>query len=408
MSIGDPRGYYATIEPCADFAAVGGLDHFHRLPDDWFIVISDIRDSTPAISAGRYKDVNMMGAACIVAALNAVSDFEIPFVFGGDGATMALPRSHLPTILEALQRTRALAARELDFEMRVGAVAVAELRKRGEDVLLAKLRISPNNFLAMFAGGGVEMADQLIKGDADGTAGFSIPARAEGSPDLEGLSCRWEPLNSTRGRMVSLLLRGNSKDLSACAEIYREALAGIREIMSADPLKGKPARAANMRFRWPPRGLAIEAGLTRGGETRLRRLAKLSLQSLIQWVLERFDLSAGGYDAPVYREEMRANTDYQRFDGTLRIIVDCSDSELQRITDLLDRMHRTNQVLYGLHVADSALMTCVLLNLTEGRHLHFVDGADGGFALAAKALKAQKRALVEAQQLSPNEGRRVG
>src|SRR3954465_9181956 len=115
MSIGNPRGFYAPIEPCADFDAVGSLEHFHRLPDDWLIVISDIRDSTPAISAGRYKDVNMIGAACIVAALNAVSDFEIPFVFGGDGATLALPQSLLPTILKALQRTRALAARELDF-----------------------------------------------------------------------------------------------------------------------------------------------------------------------------------------------------------------------------------------------------------------------------------------------------
>jgi hypothetical protein len=408
MSTGNPRGFYAAIEPCADFAAVGGLEHFHRLPDDWFVVISDIRDSTPAISAGRYKDVNMIGAACIVAALNAVPDFEIPFVFGGDGATLALPQSLLPTILETLQRTRALAARELNFEMRVGAVAVAELRNRGEDVLLAKLCISPNNFLAMFAGGGVELADQLIKQDVDSTAGFSIPARAGGFPDLEGLSCRWEPLNSTRGRMASLLIRGNSKDLSACAAIYREALSGIREIMSADPLNGKPARAANMRFRWPPRGLAIEANLTRGGGTRLRRLAKLGLQSLIQWVLERCDLSAGGYNAPVYREELRANTDHQRFDGTLRIILDCSESELRQVTDLLDRMYRAGKVFYGLHVADSALMTCVLLNLTGGRHLHFVDGANGGFALAAKALKAQKIAPVQAQQVLPDEGRRVG
>jgi hypothetical protein len=408
MSIGNPRGFYAAIESCAEFAAVGSLEHFHRLPDDWFIVISDIRDSTPAISAGRYKDVNMMGAGCIVAALNAAPGFEIPFVFGGDGATLAVPQALLPTILEALQRTRALAAQEMNFEMRVGAVAVAELRNRGEDVLLAKLCISPNNFLAMFAGGGVELADQLIKADRDGRAGFSISERTGGNPDLEGLSCRWEPLNSTRGRMVSLLMRGNSKDLSACAALYREVLAGIREIMANDPLSGKPARAANMRFRWPPRGLAMEAGLTRGEETRLRRIAKLGLQSLIQWVLERFDLSAGGYNAPVYREELRANTDYQRFDGTLRIILDCSELELQRVTDMLDRLHRAGKLFYGLHIADSALMTCVLLSLTEGRHLHFVDGANGGFALAAKALKAQKLTPVEAQHATPLAERRVG
>lgn len=392
MSSNRHRGFYADIEPCDSFEAVGGLDHFHRLPDDWFIVISDIRNSTPAIEAGRYKDVNMIGAACIMAALNAVSDFDIPFVFGGDGATLAIPGSLLPRIKETLQRTQALAAAELKFELRVGVVSVSDLRERGEDVLLAKLRVGENNFLAMFAGGGVELADRLIKADSDGAAGYALSTDVAGMPNLEGLSCRWEPLNSTRGRMVSLLLRATDKDLSVCAGIYREALAGIRAIMSADSQGGKPIRPANMRFRWPPRGLAIEAALTRNTATRGRKFFGIFVQSFIQWILEKFDLSAGGYNAPIYREELRANTDYQRFDGTLRIILDCNELEFQRLSAMLEEMHRDGKILYGLHVADGALMTCVVLNLSEGQHLHFVDGGNGGFALAAKALKAQKSA----------------
>lgn len=390
MSSNRHHGFFADIEPCDSFEAVGGLDRFHRLPDDWYIVISDIRNSTPAIEAGRYKDVNMIGAACIMAVLNAVPDYEIPFVFGGDGATLAVPQSLLAGVKEALQRTQALAASELRFDLRVGAVAVSDLRSRGEDVLLAKLLVGRNNYLAMFAGGGVELADQLIKGDKDGTAGYALSTATDGMPNLEGLSCRWEPLHSTRGRMVSLLLRGKDKDPSACAAIYREVLAGIREIMASDADRGKPIRADNIRFRWPPRGLALEATLTRGGETRRRKFAGIFVQSFIQGILEKFNLSAGGYNAPIYREELRSNTDYQRFDGTLRIILDCNDGEFQQLTAFLDRLHRADRIIYGLHFADSALMTCMVFNLGEGQHLHFVDGSDGGFALAAKALKAQK------------------
>lgn len=45
----------------------------------------DIRGSTRAIEEGRYKQVNMVGAAVITAVLNACAGYEIPFVVGGDG-----------------------------------------------------------------------------------------------------------------------------------------------------------------------------------------------------------------------------------------------------------------------------------------------------------------------------------
>ena len=34
-------------------------------------------------------------------------------------------------------------------------------------------------------------------------------------------------------------------------------------------------------------------------------------------------------------------------------------------------------------------MTCLVFSLEASDHLHFIDGADGGFALAARQLKAQ-------------------
>jgi hypothetical protein len=42
--------------------------------------------------------------------------------------------------------------------------------------------------------------------------------------------------------------------------------------------------------------------------------------------------------------------------------------------------------VYGLHVTDHALMTCLVFNYS-GKHLHFIDGADGGLFLAAKQFK---------------------
>jgi hypothetical protein len=47
--------------------------------------------------------------------------------------------------------------------------------------------------------------------------------------------------------------------------------------------------------------------------------------------------------------------------------------------------------VFGVHAAEAALMTCIITDL-QANHVHFVDGANGGYALAAKQMKAQLRA----------------
>jgi hypothetical protein len=41
-----------------------------------------------------------------------------------------------------------------------------------------------------------------------------------------------------------------------------------------------------------------------------------------------------------------------------------------------------------MHRSPAALVTC-LVRSYDGDHVHFVDGSDGGYALAAKQMKAQ-------------------
>ena len=45
-------------------------------------------------------------------------------------------------------------------------------------------------------------------------------------------------------------------------------------------------------------------------------------------------------------------------------------------------------LVFGLHKSREALVTCIVRSFT-GNHMHFVDGSDGGYALAAKGLKQQ-------------------
>jgi hypothetical protein len=71
------------------------------------------------------------------------------------------------------------------------------------------------------------------------------------------------------------------------------------------------------------------------------------------------------------------------------MVLDCTLAQRRAIEDVLAAAHERGDIVYGMHRSDSALMTCLLFGLKDSRHLHFIDGTDGGFTFAAHAMKAQ-------------------
>ena len=53
-----------------DFAQVTDPAHYVPLPEDWCIGLSDVVNSTAAITSGEYKAVNLAGAGTITAVSN--------------------------------------------------------------------------------------------------------------------------------------------------------------------------------------------------------------------------------------------------------------------------------------------------------------------------------------------------
>ena len=45
-----------------------------------------------------------------------------------------------------------------------------------------------------------------------------------------------------------------------------------------------------------------------------------------------------------------------------------------------------------MHKSREALVTCIVFSY-NGSHVHFVDGSDGGYAMAARDLKARRKSL---------------
>ncbi len=378
------------------YAALPAFDHFDEfvdfsaytpVPQDWVVMITDVQGSTQAIADGRYKDVNMVGAATITAVLNACGDVEVPYVFGGDGGTLVVPGRVRAAASKALQELQAASDTMFGLALRVGAIPVADLRTAGTDVAVRKFALSPGNHLAMFAGGGLERADELLRSKSPDNPYVLREPDVAGTPDLTGLSCRWEPLRPKDGCMLTLMVQGRGASGEGESLLLGETLFALARILGHDLRESAPASGASMRFRWPPRDAMKEVRALAPQKGMLRALLWVIGTSLVQWWCERFDRKAGDYDGAIYREELKSNTDFRKYDGVLRAVIDVTPKQADGIETYLEEAYASGRLIYGAHRADSALMTCLVFNMSQSEHVHFIDGADGGFAMAATGFK---------------------
>lgn len=395
------QDFFEKLPTVPDFTRVTDNALYTPLPDDWLLILTDITGSTQAIREGRYKLVNMVGAACIMGILNIAEDVGIPYVFGGDGATLAIPPELESAARQALVKIRALAEETMDLDLRLGIIPVSDLRSQGLDVTVLKYEISNGLFLAMFSGGGLSAADGLLKSDPD-TNPYLIPKTEtyDGPPDLEGLTCRWEPLQSRNGKILSLLVTVPHGTKEEKTTIYGNILKDLTAILGDVSDDYRPTSAQNLKLRWPPRNMWAEAKLTAADVGFAKTIYKICFQTLVQMYLEKFGKKAGAYDGASYRGELLANTDFQRFDDMIRFVVDCRTDQIMAIETCLSGHHARGDIAYGLQSSDTALMTCLVFNLAEGAHLHFVDGGDGGFAYAAAGMKRQLAKMAQAAENS--------
>lgn len=366
-----------TIPILSRFADAADPSLYAPLPDDWLACVSDVVDSTSAIAAGQYKSVNLAGAATISAVSNALGGDLKLFVFGGDGAGFAIPPEHADEAAEALSRVAGWSQRDLGLELRTGMTRVAAIRKAGYDLRVALWRASDDVRYAMFAGGGMAWVDEQLK---EGT--IRLPeAAADREPDLTGLSCQWGPIEAKRGKIISLIVKrapdGSDADFAHIAE---SVIAVLEETAAFNPV---PADGPKAELRHDSLALQFRVA----GHGFRQRLGVVTMAAFA-WLLFRTGLPLGRFDPDRYRREIAENTDYRKFDDGLLITADCSPDMIERLEATLAPAARDGMIHYGLHKQDEALMTCIAPSVTAADHMHFVDGAGGGYAAAARQLPA--------------------
>jgi hypothetical protein len=70
-----------------------------------------------------------------------------------------------------------------------------------------------------------------------------------------------------------------------------------------------------------------------------------------------------------------------------QMTLDCTSALADQLEGLLASAERAGVARWGAHRQTSALMTCFVPSPTRHDHVHFVDGAMGGYAAAARWVK---------------------
>ena len=368
-----------TLPVLTRFSDVADPARYVPVPDDWVVFMSDVVDSSAAIDAGRYKAVNLAGAATISAASNALNGALSLFAFGGDGAGFVVAPEQVQTAQTALARVAAWASRDLELELRVGKVTVGQIREAGQDLRAAFWQASQDVRYAMFDGGGMAWTAVQLK---SGAIRFAEDESGI-DPDLTGLSCQWDTVPARQGKIASLIVKRGEKatpeqfaDLTAKVIDLLESGRSFNPVPSQGPTARLDGKSLRMQLRVP------------AGKGNFWRAPAVFGMAVFAWTLFRTGLRLGSFDPVRYRREITSNTDYRKFEDGLMITADCPLPTIERLRSELEAATQNGLARFGLHLQDEALMTCVAPSVTASDHIHFVDGAGGGYTLAARQMAA--------------------
>lgn len=384
--------FYQNLNVITDFEDILHLHHFEELPSDWWLVVTDVVNSTPAIQAGQYRAINAVGGATVAAITNAVKPLRIPYIFGGDGGSFCVPPSQLESVKAALIGSAQLSRDSFDLSLRIGCVPYSAIQHKAK-VLVARFQKNASLEQAVFIGGGLSEADRLIKQDPQ----YILPINdLEQAADFSGFECRWNRIPSPKEVTLSLLVKPRNPEIDQQLALYSQLKAKIRHCVG-DENQHHPINTEGMQLGFKAQTLMGELNVKafhKSAWQKFKILWKLRYENVVGAIFMRYNIKHGDAKWGDYKTDFVANSDYRKLDDMYRTVLSASQADCQNLIDWLESQYQLGRLYYGVHKSDAAIVTC-LISKTGVDHMHFVDGADGGYALAAKALKQQIKARCD-------------
>ena len=358
---------------------------FSDLPDDWYVIITDIEGSTEAIAKGHHHDINMIATESIVTVLNIIykNGIDIPFFFGGDGATFILPSKMLLQAMEALKTLSENVLDNFNLKLRVGSVKVAEIRENGFKLMITKTRTTSLLSIPVILGDGINYAEKKVKGED-----YQLNSLLKLNPeiDLQGMQCRWDhidaPLN--RDEVISLVVMAKSEEHQP--ESFSKVIGFLDEIFGNVESR-KAVTTSKLKL------------LTNFSRIKKQMQSQMKEHILLNTTLEWFKTLIGRFyfnskRGKQYLSDLVQLTDDLVLDGKINTVISGTKEQRLLLAAKLQKMEDEQLILFGLSVSDAAVISCYVRDMYL-KHIHFVDGIDGGYTKAGSMLKEKLRRVSQ-------------
>lgn len=385
------ESFYKNILKFNGFENFCSETFYRQLPDDWWIYSVRVRDIDSLIKKGRQRDINILTVSALTTSMKALSGFDFPYVFRGYEALIFVPKGKKETLCQNLASLSVHAEKLFGFGLDIFHVPMQAILSRGGQIFVGKYELMHGRSLSFIKGSGRYIFDDLL---FDEKESFRSEAVVKCPPLFEGLSCRWEPILSEKGVTLTLsIMPQENHGIQVCEKVAKE----ISYILDYKLDEANPVLNQALRYKSFFACLRDEAPLHE------KKLSLSYLASVMQMffciLVFRLRLPNLFFTTSEYVSSLAAHSDFRKYDNQLLFVLDCSVEQGKRIVDFLKVQHRFGHIYFGIQESDRSYMTCYVESVASGGHIHFLDGGDGGFASAQRALNEQRRA-ADSQRLS--------
>ncbi len=350
---------------------------FKPVPDSWNVIVTDIKNSTATVVAGDHQLVNLAATGSIVACLNVArkNNIEIPFFFGGDGATILVPDTILEECIHALILHQENCLLNFQFFLRVDHCKVSTLYDLGHQLLMVKIKINDLHVIPVVIGDALQKAESLMKLKDRKLELEPLPFNL----DLNGMECKWDRIAPPVKNNIIITLIVKAIDSQSQAQVYGQVLEIIQEIFgdvtSRHPITSEKLVMINKmsqlknevimkfsKFKW----FAFITTVIRSG--------------IARWYLKK---NSNGIK---YLNELPLLSESLMLDGTINTVIAGTTPQKDELISRLERLRKEGLLQYGHHVSDRSVLSCYVTAMDD-YHIHFLDGDYGGYTKAAQYFK---------------------
>ena len=359
---------------------------FFNVPKNWSIVVTDIENSTDAVARGFHNDVNLSATGSIITVLNTLktvnNKIKIPYFFGGDGSTFIVPNSVLQPILLALNNYSQHIKKSTQLNLRVGYLEVHHVYENNIALRITKLRHNRYLTTPVVLGNGLKYAERIIKESFKST---DISDQEATKLNLNGMECRWDEIypNKTDKKVICLLVDCDDEYIQA--EVYSDIMKEV-DVIFGSLINRNPITSDMLKLDPSLQKIRKEMN-AKIGKFRIGYLLSNWFITLIGIVYFKF-FKAG----KLQKKRIAQLTDTIMLDGFLNTVISGTEDQVETLKTFLNNLEAQHKIIYGIHITHASIMSCYIEDRQE-KHIHFVDGTEGGYTSAAIMFKEKMKKL---------------